>query len=125
LHTRPKLRAALISAQKVLGQTFTLEFLGQIFVHKLQTNINLILFGLENYLSFQCDQIGRIFAQRAIFFPFGHLLKHTIFLDNFIPCLSLCINFDKNGLGYILDDFFTNSSGHPGFMAQKTAKPIF
>jgi hypothetical protein len=26
----------------------------------------------------------------------------------------LCINFDKNGLGYILVDSFTISSGHPG-----------
>jgi hypothetical protein len=25
----------------------------------------------------------------------------------------LCINSDKNGLGYCLGDFFTNSSGHP------------
>jgi hypothetical protein len=39
-----------------------------------------------------------------------------IFLQLF-PYVSseyvLC-NFDKNGLGYILGDFFTNSSGHPG-----------
>jgi hypothetical protein len=26
----------------------------------------------------------------------------------------LCTNFDENGLSYILGDFFTNSSGHPG-----------
>jgi hypothetical protein len=26
----------------------------------------------------------------------------------------LCVNFDKNGLGYILGDYFRNSSGHPG-----------
>jgi hypothetical protein len=25
---------------------------------------------------------------------------------------KLCISFDKNGLGHILGDFFTNSSGH-------------
>jgi hypothetical protein len=25
----------------------------------------------------------------------------------------VCIDFDKNGLGYILGDFFTNLSGHP------------
>jgi hypothetical protein len=25
----------------------------------------------------------------------------------------VCIQFDKNGLGYILGDYFTNSSGHP------------
>jgi hypothetical protein len=26
-----------------------------------------------------------------------------------------CINFAKNGLGLILGEFFTNSSGHPGY----------
>jgi hypothetical protein len=25
----------------------------------------------------------------------------------------VCNNFDKNGLGYMLGDFLTNSSGHP------------
>jgi hypothetical protein len=32
-------------------------------------------------------------------------------LGYFIPKNRLCINFDKNGLGYILGDLFTNSSG--------------
>jgi hypothetical protein len=27
--------------------------------------------------------------------------------------IKICIHFDKNGLCYILGDFFTNSSGHP------------
>jgi hypothetical protein len=27
---------------------------------------------------------------------------------------ELCIDFDKNGLGDILGDFFAKSSGHPG-----------
>jgi hypothetical protein len=27
---------------------------------------------------------------------------------------KLLINFVKNGLGYVLGDFFTNSPGHPG-----------
>jgi hypothetical protein len=30
-----------------------------------------------------------------------------------IEYLNLCINLDKNGLGWILGDFFSNSSGHP------------
>jgi hypothetical protein len=47
--------------------------------------------------------------------------KHPFF-DNFIPRLSLCINRDKNGLGYILGDFFTNLSGHPGLSPVLEAK---
>jgi hypothetical protein len=36
------------------------------------------------------------------------------FWATFLPRLRLCINFDKNLLGYILGDFFpANSSGHP------------
>jgi hypothetical protein len=32
----------------------------------------------------------------------------------FFPQKNKCIRFDrKNGLGYSLGDFFTNSSGHP------------
>jgi hypothetical protein len=31
----------------------------------------------------------------------------------FSPWLSMFINFDKNGLGNILGDFFTNPFGHP------------
>jgi hypothetical protein len=32
---------------------------------------------------------------------------------------GLCINFDqKNGLGYVLSDFFTDPSCHPGGRAQ-------
>jgi hypothetical protein len=33
-------------------------------------------------------------------------------------------NFDKNGLGYILGDFFTNSSGHPGCEAAWCANTV-
>jgi hypothetical protein len=29
--------------------------------------------------------------------------------------LHVRINFDENGLGHILGDFFSNSSGHPAF----------
>jgi hypothetical protein len=34
-------------------------------------------------------------------------------LGYFIQRLSLCINIEKDGLGYILGKWFTNSSGHP------------
>jgi phosphatidate phosphatase APP1 len=63
----------------------------------------------------QGDQIGRIFTYCVVVY-FGQLLenyiqKYPTFLY-FIPHLSLHMNFGKNGLGYILGDFFTNSSGH-------------
>jgi hypothetical protein len=35
-------------------------------------------------------------------------------MDYFFPMYKIYISFDKNGLGYILGDFFTNSSGHTG-----------
>jgi hypothetical protein len=31
--------------------------------------------------------------------------------------MYVCINFNKNGLGYILGEFFTNLSGHYAFGA--------
>jgi hypothetical protein len=34
-------------------------------------------------------------------------------LGHFFRLQKLSINYNKNGLGYILGDFFTNSSGHP------------
>jgi hypothetical protein len=37
-----------------------------------------------------------------------------LMLCTFSPQLRLCINFDRNGLGHIFGDIFTNSSGHPG-----------
>jgi hypothetical protein len=48
-------------------------------------------------------------------FPLGSYLNITEvanFLGYFIEWLHLFINIDKNGLGYILGYFFTNSSGH-------------
>jgi hypothetical protein len=33
------------------------------------------------------------------------------------PQYQLCINLEKNWLGYNLGDFFTNSSGHPDQMS--------
>jgi hypothetical protein len=48
-------------------------------------------------------------------------------LGYFFPQLWLCINFGKNGLGYILGDFFTNSSGHLDHLPNraKWAEPAF
>jgi hypothetical protein len=70
----------------------------------------------------QGDRIGRIFAHWVIicfgqFFLNFRTSPHFLLL--FPPKYILCINFDKNGLGYILGDFFTNSSGHPDGTAQK------
>jgi hypothetical protein len=59
----------------------------------------------------QGDQIGRFFDQRVIVF-FGQLSKNYTSGPHFRGRLRLCINFDENVLGYILGDFFTNSSGH-------------
>jgi hypothetical protein len=44
---------------------------------------------------------------------FENLLKHPTFLGYLFPRQGFCVDSDKNGLGYILGDFFTNSSGHP------------
>jgi hypothetical protein len=45
-------------------------------------------------------------------------LQWVVFYDRNSANLGLlfrkvCFNFDKNGLGYSLGDFFTNSFGHP------------
>jgi hypothetical protein len=63
------------------------------------------------------------FAQRATAY-FGRFFKTIrsslnfwlLFssFSNLFSRLRLCINFDKNGLGYILGVFFTNSFGDPG-----------
>jgi hypothetical protein len=44
---------------------------------------------------------------------FWQLQKQPTFFDYFFSPLRLCISFDKNGLGYVLGDFFTNSTYHP------------
>jgi hypothetical protein len=49
---------------------------------------------------------------------FGQILKKFQMLptiwDSFFRGQGCALFFDKNALGYILVDFFTNSSGHPG-----------
>jgi hypothetical protein len=47
----------------------------------------------------------------------GSFLKITEVAQNFLAAFfhekRLCIILDRNGLGYILGNFFTYSSGHP------------
>jgi hypothetical protein len=67
----------------------------------------------------QGDQIVRIFAQLAIasfgYVVFRKVQKNPYFwgpLFSTVKAMNVLI-LTKNGLGYILGDFFTNSSGHP------------
>jgi hypothetical protein len=65
----------------------------------------------------QGDQIGQIFAYLVIVY-FGQLLKkiqklHKIFGALFTMVKVTYYFWEINGLGYILGDFFANSSGHP------------
>jgi hypothetical protein len=60
----------------------------------------------------KCDQIRLFFAKWRFFMYFGQFFENNICnLSNFFVFLrlKLCTNFDKNGLGYILCDFLTNS----------------
>jgi hypothetical protein len=61
--------------------------------------------------SVQGDQIGLIFAHSAshCFGQFCENYKNST--NNFAT--FFCVDFHKNGFGYILSDFFTNASGHP------------
>jgi hypothetical protein len=58
---------------------------------------------------------GRLFSLGAGFFE---ITKVTRFVGYFFTRAKLCINFDKNELGYIFGDFFANSSGDPVLIAQ-------
>jgi hypothetical protein len=69
----------------------------------------------------QGDQIWRIFAYWVI----AYLLWKVLFENyrsspNFKATFSMVkrysVEFDKNELGYIFGDFFTNASGRPGFI---------
>jgi hypothetical protein len=63
----------------------------------------------------QGDQIGRIFAQWATV-CFRQFPKNDTKSPQFWASFSKILILTKNGLRYILGDFFTNSSGHPGPM---------
>jgi hypothetical protein len=45
---------------------------------------------------------------------FGHLIKNYKFWGHFYHGQVFSIIETKNGLGFILGDFFTNLSGHSG-----------
>jgi hypothetical protein len=66
------------------------------------------------------DQNGRIFAQCAIVYvpTLGRFLKITEVAGSFsyFSTVKAMHLFLQNGLGYIFADFFTSSSGHPGFL---------
>jgi hypothetical protein len=59
----------------------------------------------------QGDQIGHIFADRAIVYFWHILFKITDVAQTFRATFK-CHPSTKNGLGYILVHFFTHSSGH-------------
>jgi hypothetical protein len=66
--------------------------------------------------SYQGDQIGLIFAQWAIVYFrqfWENYINYPHFWYNFF--LSICrkLILAEKGLGDILGDFLTNSSGHP------------
>jgi hypothetical protein len=65
----------------------------------------------ENWDVNQGDQIGRIFAYWVIIF-FGRFLKISevaqIYGTTFSQSICSLFILTKNGLGYILGDFFTN-----------------
>jgi hypothetical protein len=64
------------------------------------------------------------------FSPIGQLFKLGIFyyihnLPTFLGRKSLFRNFDKKVFGYILGDFFKNSSGHPDASVDKKSLDAF
>jgi hypothetical protein len=68
-----------------------------------------------------CHQIGRIIACWALVYPglFENYRSNANFGATFFRSTSYVLIGTKHGLGYILGDFFTNSSGHPGWHAPK------
>jgi hypothetical protein len=68
-----------------------------------------------------CDRLAG-WPDWANFRPLGDSLLWVFFCENdrnstnnwstFFHCKSCPLIFKKNGLGYILGDFFTNASGH-------------
>jgi hypothetical protein len=64
----------------------------------------------------QGDRIGRIFDYWAICYygqHFEHYRSSPIFEQLFDQKIGYVLYLTKKGLGYILGDFFTNSSDHP------------
>jgi hypothetical protein len=66
---------------------------------------------------YQGDQTERIFASWVIVFFgtfFNEKNRPKVYIGNFFRSKSYELILTQNGLGNILGDFFTNSSGHPG-----------
>jgi hypothetical protein len=63
--------------------------------------------------------IGRLFNLDSSFEKFRSSLN---FWDNFVHGASYAMILTKNALGYILGDFFANSSGHPAHRAVHTSE---
>jgi hypothetical protein len=77
----------------------------------------------------QEDQIGQIFAHWVSIYvvTLGSYLKlteETNISGLMFPRLRSCNTFDKNVLSYILGDFLTNPSGHPGLHIHTSFKII-
>jgi hypothetical protein len=72
-------------------------------------------FDFYGYINFGLGQIGRIFAHGWMFTYFWQFFENNKssphFLGFFLP--RLCVQCYKTRSGYILGDFFLNSSGHP------------
>jgi hypothetical protein len=68
----------------------------------------------------QGDRIGRIFANWLSVYNFeqffGNYRSSPKTWATFCHCNSYVLSLTKYGLGHIVGDFFTNSSGHPGPM---------
>jgi hypothetical protein len=68
----------------------------------------------------QGDQIGQIFAHWAnVYFGefFIYFRSSPCFGTTFFPGSVSAVIFPNNVLGYILGDFFPNTSGHPAHVS--------
>jgi hypothetical protein len=73
----------------------------------------------KNLIHMQGDQIGRMFAHCAIDYLrlcFKSTEEALLFGLLFSRSESYASIFTEHGLGHVLGDFFTNSSGHPVHM---------
>jgi hypothetical protein len=66
----------------------------------------------------QGDQVGRIFACCAIVYFFEKYRNSPKIRATLSHRRSYVLILTKIGLGYVLGDFSTNSSGHPGRCSQ-------
>jgi hypothetical protein len=77
----------------------------------------------------QGDQIGRIFASWFTVFTLDSFCEnYRSSTGNWATSLHgkiAVLIIAKNGLGYILGDFFTNASGHPGPCPQSLSSSTY